>query len=160
MKKITAVLLSVLISALLFTACSASDDTQTTTSADTLTTASDDSGSDTSGASDVDVTYADSDKDISEASLTESEAVDKVKALSAEQLGLEGSKDDYKFMVGTVGKLIDGKDYIEVIAAFVSEENEDGTVDIDTKGTYYISYDGEELLIKDSSTGELREIEQ
>lgn len=152
MKKTTAVLFMAIIVILSFTACSAVSDTEETSSSDSSTAASADSH--------TDVTYKDSDKDISEASLTESEAVDKIKALSMELLGLEGSKEDYKFMVATVGKSIEGKDYIEVIAAVVSEEKEDGTVDIQTKGTYYISYDGEQLMTEDSSTGELREIKQ
>lgn len=157
MKKIVAVLLTVIIVIFSFTACSAASDKSAEV---TEPTSSSDSNAADAADTHVDVTYKDSDKDISEASLTESEAVDKIKALSMELLGLEGSKEDYKFMVATVGKSIEGKDYIEVIAAVVSEEKEDGTVDIQTKGTYYISYDGEQLMTEDSSTGELREIKQ
>lgn len=156
-KKQIAVVLAVLTVALSFAACSSSQETEDTTADASQTSAEAQS---TSGEANVHSEYSDSEKDISDASITESEATDMIKALSEEQLGLEGSKESYKFMVGTTGKVIDGKDYIEVIAAVVSEENEDGTVNIDTRGTYYISYDGKQILAKDSTTGELREIKQ
>lgn len=162
LKKILLILLSLFL-VFSFSACSAGGDAEEaadpaasvseTAAEEAASTVTDEDGH-------VHAALEDSDKDISEASLTEAEATDRIKALSMEQLGLEGSKDDYKFMVATVGKVIDEKDYIQVIAAVVSEEDENGSVNIDPRGTYYISYDGTQMLSEDPETGELEEIHE
>lgn len=87
-------------------------------------------------------------------------AVDIIKEFSAEKLKLDGKLDDYKFLSSTSEKEIDGKKYIEVVASVVNEENKDGTINMITKGTYYVSTDGKEVLIKDMETGKTKELKK
>ena len=88
-----------------------------------------------------------------EIAMTESEAVDYIKSYSAEELSL--SQEDYEncnFMINYDGKEIEGERYIEIIAAYKeSHTNEDGSESytFDTKGSYYIRYDGKRVLKKD-----------
>ncbi|MDD6729119.1 MAG: hypothetical protein PUE08_07880 [Eubacteriales bacterium] len=157
-KTVTAILMTVLI-VLSLTACSSSNDDTAASSTDSAeTTSAAEETTVVPGEIKEPVTYGDSKKDLSEASITESEAVDLVKAFSAEELGLEGSKDDYKFMVATVGKNVNDGDYFEVIASVVKAENEDGSINMETVGTYYVSYDGKQIFLCDTATGELTEL--
>ncbi len=148
-------------------ACSQSTSSEESTSADVSTTASADSDSDTQSqsADDADAdsqtaTTQVSDTPIEDAEISSDEAVNLVKEFSAEQLGLDGEIDDYRFMVSTQGRTFDGKDYMEVIACFVteSEDEDDESVSIDTIGTYYVSYDGTQVFTMDSATGDLTEL--
>lgn len=75
-----------------------------------------------------------------------SDAIDLIKSYTAEQLGLEGTIEDYNIMVDSSGEEIDGKYYVKVSAGKISEPAADGTVTIDTYGQYFISYDGSEIL--------------
>lgn len=91
---------------------------------------------------------------IEDAEISAFDAIEKIKAFSMEKLGLDGKKEDYKFMVSTKGLTIDKTDYLEVVASVVAKENEDGSISMDTKGDYFVSYDGSKILIRDVKTGE------
>jgi len=78
--------------------------------------------------------------------IKEADAINLIKTYTAQQLGLEGSLEDYRIMVGSSGEEVEGKYYIKVIASKVSEPGADGTVTIDTYGQYFISYDGTSIL--------------
>lgn len=161
MKKIISVILCVLVCVCAFTACSSGSGNK---DADKNTSAVSDAEQEkidevlSQAGSHTDSAVQDSDKDFEEAAITEFEAVDKIKAMSVEKLGLSGKLDDYKIMVATVGKTIDGKDYFEVVASKVTEENEDGSVNMETAGTYYVSYDGETVLYRNAETGDFTDI--
>ena len=99
-----------------------------------------------------------SDTPLEKASISGSDASKKISSLSMDKLALKGKKEDYKFMVSTQGKVIDGEDYIEVIASKVKKENKDGSVSMDTVGQYFVSYDGEKMLIKDMQTGKFSQL--
>lgn len=86
------------------------------------------------------------------------EAIEIIKKFSIEKLELEGQKKDYSFMVATEKKTIEDKEYFEVIASVKKENEKDGTVSIDTKGTYYVSVDGKKCLVKNMKTGETKEL--
>ena len=58
-------------------------------------------------------------------------------------------------MVASDGEEIDGKSYIQVIAAIKKEHKDDDgqiTYTFNTKGEYYISFDGNEVLRKDGDS--------
>ncbi len=84
--------------------------------------------------------------------LKEAEAIERIKSYSAKELGL--SDQDMKecaFMVAKYGEMIDGEKYVKVVAAVKTESKDsDGEVlySLKNKGEYYISFDGEEILIK------------
>ena len=73
----------------------------------------------------------------------DSEAIETIKALSDKQLGLD--KEKYDFMVAQQAYVIEGADYVQVIAA-EKKENDDGTFSITPVGKYYISFDGKTIL--------------
>lgn len=77
------------------------------------------------------------------AAVKDSEAIETIKALSDKQLGLD--KEKYDFMVAQQAYVIEGADYVQVIAA-EKKENEDGTFSITPVGKYYISFDGKTIL--------------
>lgn len=119
-KRIFAVVMTVVVAVFAFVGCSNNTKDETTSST-TITTAP--------------------------AIIKDSDAVDLIKTYTAEELKLNGSLDDYKIMVNNSGHQIDGKYYIKVIASKVSEPDADGRVTIDTYGQYFINYDGSEILI-------------
>ena len=119
-KRIFAVVMTVVVAVFAFVGCSNNTKDETTSST-TITTAP--------------------------AIIKDSDAVDLIKTYTAEELQLNGSLDDYKIMVNNSGHQIDGKYYIKVIASKVSEPDADGRVTIDTYGQYFINYDGSEILI-------------
>lgn len=119
-KRIFAVVITVVVAVFAFVGCSNNTEDETTSST-TITTAP--------------------------AVIKDSDAVDLIKTYTAEELQLNGSLDDYKIMVNNSGHQIDGKYYIKVIASKVSEPDADGRVTIDTYGQYFINYDGSEILI-------------
>ena len=58
-------------------------------------------------------------------------------------------------MVASDGEEINGKSYIQVIAATKKEHKSDdgqATYTFDTKGEYYISFNGDEVLRKDGNS--------
>lgn len=79
-----------------------------------------------------------------------SDAIDTIKALSNDQLGLK-NKDDYSFMVSNQSYTVNGDKYIQVIAA-KKKANHDDTIQIITYGKYYISFDGSVILKQDMKT--------
>lgn len=127
-KKITAVVLAVLAVVFSFTACSSENTDNQETTTDEITT--------------------------SEAVVKDADAINLIKTYTAEELGLDGSLDDYKVMVASSGESIENDYYIKVIAAKVSEPGEDGSVHIDTYGQYYISFDGKKILVYNRDTQE------
>lgn len=91
------------------------------------------------------------------AEVKDGDAIETIKAFSAKQLGL--SEEDYKlyadakeqkhsFMVAQQSYIIDGDNYVQVIAA-VKNENKDGTISITPSAKYYISFDGKTVLRED-----------
>lgn len=159
MKKVFLIVLCVLLCAGAFTACSSAADDKGAEKSTTVSTEKNaESSEKTSADSDNNSVVKNSDTDFEEAAISDFEAVDKVKNMSMDKLGLSGEKDDYKFMVSTVGKSIEGKDYFEVVASKVTKENEDGSVNMDTIGTYYVSYDAKTVLCRNAETGEFTDI--
>ena len=87
-----------------------------------------------------------------EAKLKDSDAVELIKSLSDDELGIDDDRlKDCSFMVQSDGVLIDGNSYIKVIAA-LKNQNDDGTFSFDIKGEYYISYDATVILKKSNDT--------
>lgn len=85
--------------------------------------------------------------------IKEADAISLIKTYTAQELQLEGTLDDYRIMVGSSGEKIDNKYYIKVIASKISDPGADGTVTIDTYGQYFISYNGNEILIYNEADG-------
>ncbi len=90
-------------------------------------------------------------------------SVDFIKSLSTEQLGLEGTWDDYNFVAHNNSgiRVEDGVHdgyYVEVIVG-TKTENADGTVSIDEAGVYLISYDGHTVLSHDRETDTYTELD-
>lgn len=85
------------------------------------------------------------------AKITGAEAIALLKSYSAKELGLDKVKEDYQFMLNTVGTEIDGEKYVraEAGAMVPSGKGEDGneTYQMKTYKTFYISYDGKKLLV-------------
>ncbi len=88
------------------------------------------------------------------AKIKDADAIALIKTYSADELGLDGSVDDYKIMVGSSGEKIDNDYYVKVIAAKISEPDANGSVNIEQYGQYYISYDGKTILSYNSDTSE------
>lgn len=83
-----------------------------------------------------------------EAQIKDNEAIDLVKTFSNEKLGLDDeTADKCSFLVQKNGEVIDGENYVKVIAA-EKKETDDGTYTFDIKGEYYISFDGNTVLKK------------
>ncbi len=90
------------------------------------------------------------------AQIKDADAISYIESYSSEKLGLS-DKDRAKcsFMVASDGEEINGKSYIQVIAAIKKEHKDDDgqiTYTFDTKGEYYISFDGDEVLRKDGDS--------
>lgn len=81
--------------------------------------------------------------------IKESDAINLIKSYSAEELGLEGTLDDYSIMVAGNGFEIDGKYYVKVIAGQIKQNEGSDTYSIAEVGRYFISYDGETILSYD-----------
>jgi len=127
-KKCAAVFLAVMVIVFAFSACSSEDNDNKEATTNEITT--------------------------DEAVVKDADAINLIKTYTAEELGLEGSLDDYKIMVASNGEEIENELYIRVIAAKVSETGDDGSVHIDTYGQYYISFDGEKILVYNKDTQE------
>lgn len=91
-----------------------------------------------------------------EAKIKDADAISYIESYSSKQLGLtENDRAKCSFMVASNGEEINGKSYIQVIAAIKKEhKSEDGqaTYTFDTKGEYYISFNGDEVLRKDGNS--------
>ncbi|WP_455485001.1 hypothetical protein [Eubacterium sp.] len=90
------------------------------------------------------------------AKIKDADAINYIESYSSKQLGLtEDDKAKCSFMVASDGEEINGKSYIQVIAAIKKEhKSNDGqaTYTFDTKGEYYISFNGDEVLRKDRNS--------
>lgn len=90
------------------------------------------------------------------AKIKDADAISYIESYSSKQLGLtEDDRAKCSFMVASDGEEINGKSYIQVIAAIKKEHKSDGgqaTYTFDTKGEYYISFDGDEVLRKDGNS--------
>ena len=90
------------------------------------------------------------------AKIKDADAISYIESYSSKQLGLtENDRAKCSFMVASDGEQINGKSYIQVIAAIKKEHKSDdgqSTYTFDTKGEYYISFDGDEVLRKDGNS--------
>lgn len=90
------------------------------------------------------------------AKIKDADAINYIESYSSKQLGLtEDDRAKCSFMVASDGEEINGKSYIQVIAAIKKEQKSDdgqATYTFDTKGEYYISFDGDEVLRKDGNS--------
>lgn len=90
------------------------------------------------------------------AKIKDADAISYIESYSSKQLGLtEDDRAKCSFMVASDGEEINGKSYIQVIAAIKKEHKSDdgqATYTFDTKGEYYISFDGDEVLRKDGNS--------
>ena len=86
------------------------------------------------------------------AKIKDADAINYIESYSSKQLGLtEDDRAKCSFMVASDGEEIDGKKYIKIIAAIKNEQKgNDGqvTYTFDTKGEYFISFNGDEVLKK------------
>lgn len=99
------------------------------------------------------------------AKIKEADAINLIQSYDAKELGLD--KDVIKecsFMVASSGEHIyeQKADYIKVIAtikqAHKDAETKEITYTFDTKGEYYIRFDGKQILSKNVETGEYTEM--
>lgn len=90
------------------------------------------------------------------AKIKDADAINYIESYSCKQLGLtENDRAKCSFMVASDGEEINGKSYIQVIAAIKKEHKSDdgqATYTFDTKGEYYISFDGDEVLRKNGNS--------
>lgn len=142
MKKFLAVLLAAVTVACMFVACSKADDKNTTQS----TTASVENATD-------------------KAKIKDSDAINFIKtAYTKEELGLDKVKEKYDFMISQNGVTIDKKQYVKVAANIMKKNDttsKDGkqTYSLTPVGEYYISFDGDEVLMKDLESGKYKKLE-
>ncbi len=90
------------------------------------------------------------------AKIKDADAINYIESYSSKQLGLtDEEKKACSFMVASDGEEIDGKKYIKIIAAIKNEQKSDDgktTYTFDTKGEYFISFNGDEVLKKSGDT--------
>ncbi len=98
-----------------------------------------------------------------DAKIKESAAITLIENCSAKKLGMSNEvKKRCSFMVASNGEKIKDIYYIKVIAVIKKPHKDaDGETiySFDTKGEYYISYDGTTVLTKDLKSGEYSEID-
>ena len=86
------------------------------------------------------------------AKIKDADAINYIESYSSKQLGLtDEEKKACSFMVASDGEEINEKKYIKIIAAIKNEQKgNDGktTYTFDTKGEYFISFNGDEVLKK------------
>ncbi len=142
MKKFLAVLLAAVTVACMFVACSKADDKNTTQS----TTASVENATD-------------------KAKIKDSDAINFIKtSYTKEELGLDKVKEKYDFMISQNGVKIGKKQYVKVAANIMKKNDttsKDGkqTYSLTPVGEYYISFDGDEVLMKDLKSGKYKKLE-
>ena len=142
MKKFLAVLLAAVTVACMFVACSKADDKNTTQS----TTASVENATD-------------------KAKIKDSDAINFIKtSYTKEELGLDKVKEKYDFMISQNGVKIGKKQYVKVAANIMKKNDttsKDGkqTYSLTPVGEYYISFDGDEVLMKDLKSGKYTKLE-
>ena len=142
MKKFLGVLLAAVTVACMFVACSKADDKNTTQS----TTASVENATD-------------------KAKIKDSDAINFIKtSYTKEELGLDKVKEKYDFMISQNGVKIGKKQYVKVAANIMKKNDttsKDGkqTYSLTPVGEYYISFDGDEVLMKDFKSGKYEKLE-
>lgn len=142
MKKFLAVLLAAVTVACMFVACSKADDKNTTQSA----TASVENATD-------------------KAKIKDSDAINFIKtSYTKKELGLDKVKEKYDFMISQNGVKIGKKQYVKVAANIMKKNDttsKDGkqTYSLTPVGEYYISFDGDEVLMKDLKSGKYKKLE-
>jgi uncharacterized protein (UPF0333 family) len=142
MKKFLAVLLAAVTVACMFVACSKADDKNTTQS----TTASVENATD-------------------KAKIKDSDAINFIKtSYTKKELGLDKVKEKYDFMISQNGVKIGKKQYVKVAANIMKKNDttsKDGkqTYSLTPVGEYYISFDGNEVLMKDLKSGKYKKLE-
>lgn len=142
MKKFLAVLLVAVTVACMFVACSKADDKNTTQS----TTASVENATD-------------------KAKIKDSDAIKFIQnAYTKKELGLDKVKEKYDFMISQNGVKIGKKQYVKVAANIMKKNDttsKDGkqTYSLTPVGEYYISFDGDEVLMKDLKSGKYKKLE-
>lgn len=142
MKKFLAVLLVAVTVACMFVACSKADDKNTTQS----TTASVENATD-------------------KAKIKDSDAINFIKtSYTKKELGLDKVKEKYDFMISQNGVKIGKKQYVKVAANIMKKNDttsKDGkqTYSLTPVGEYYISFDGDEVLMKDLKIGKYKKLE-
>lgn len=142
MKKFLAVLLAAVTVACMFVACSKADDKNTTQS----TTASVENATD-------------------KAKIKDQDAINFIKtSYTKEELGLDKVKEKYDFMISQNGVKIGKKQYVKVAANIMKKNDttsKDGkqTYSLTPVGEYYISFDGDEVLMKDLKSGKYKKLE-
>ena len=142
MKKFLAVLLAAVTVACMFVACSKADDKNTTQS----TTASVENATD-------------------KAKIKGSDAINFIKtSYTKKELGLDKVKEKYDFMISQNGVKIGKKQYVKVAANIMKKNDttsKDGkqTYSLTPVGEYYISFDGDEVLMKDLKSGKYKKLE-
>lgn len=142
MKKFLAVLLAAVTVACMFVACSKADDKNTTQS----TTASVENATD-------------------KAKIKDSDAINFIKtSYTKKELGLNKVKEKYDFMISQNGVKIGKKQYVKVAANIMKKNDttsKDGkqTYSLTPVGEYYISFDGDEVLMKDLKSGKYKKLE-
>ena len=142
MKKFLAVLLAAVSVACMFVVCSKADDKDTTQS----TTASVENATD-------------------KAKIKDSDAINFIKtSYTKKELGLDKVKEKYDFMISQNGVKIGKKQYVKVAANIMKKNDttsKDGkqTYSLTPVGEYYISFDGDEVLMKDLKSGKYKKLE-
>ena len=142
MKKFLAVFLVSVTVACMFVACSKADDKNTTQS----TTASVENATD-------------------KAKIKDSDAINFIKtSYTKKELGLDKVKEKYDFMISQNGVKIGKKQYVKVAANIMKKNDttsKDGkqTYSLTPVGEYYISFDGDEVLMKDLKSGKYKKLE-
>ena len=142
MKKFLAVLLAAVTVACMFVACSKADDKNTTQS----TTTSVENATD-------------------KAKIKDSDAINFIKtSYTKKELGLDKVKEKYDFMISQNGVKIGKKQYVKVAANIMKKNDttsKDGkqTYSLTPVGEYYISFDGDEVLMKDIKSGKYKKLE-
>ena len=142
MKKFLAVLLAAVTVACMFVACSKADDKNTTQS----TTASVENATD-------------------KAKIKDSDAINFIKtSYTKKELGLDKVKEKYDFMISQNGVKIAKKQYVKVAANIMKKNDttsKDGkqTYSLTPVGEYYISFNGDEVLMKDLKSGKYKKLE-
>lgn len=142
MKKFLAVLLAAVTVACMFVACSKADDKNTTQS-----------------------TIASVENATDKAKIKDSDAINFIKtSYTKEELGLDKVKEKYDFMISQNGVKIGKKQYVKVAANIMKKNDttsKDGkqTYSLTPVGEYYISFDGDEVLMKDLKSGKYKKLE-
>lgn len=100
-----------------------------------------------------------------EAKIKESNAIKFIETqYTAEELGLDKLDKNYQFMIASTGVEIDGVKYVKVVANVpvkndTTAENGQETYSMQTYGEYFISFDGETVMMRNQETGELKKLE-